>query len=339
MPSVQRVRWAKIRVIMTAVAALIIMATLVALLTGGTLFQQQSQLFLYIPDATGLEVGSPVRVDGIRVGKVGSVGLSGSSQPNRVVRLTLIIEQGHLQSIAEDSTAQPAADTLVGDKFIQISSGTKPQRARAGAEITYKGSPDLVTSLDLSQFRKNMEEMDQLLTGIETGQSPLGQFVIKEDMYRDVLKRATELQHGIHAAANTTSAIGHELYTDELYQQVSARIRPLDDALARLQSGQGNLGRMLHDDAQYQQALDQLVALRKSFADMRKMELLTRTDMHDQLSRNISVWIRMVDEFNQTPAMTTPAAYENLNGMAKELQGDIKDFRENPKKFLRMKLF
>ncbi len=37
--------------------------------------------------------------------------------------------------------------------------------------------------------------------------------------------------------------------------------------------------------------------------------------------------------------LTTSAVYDNLQGMAKELQTTTKDFRENPKKYLRFKVF
>jgi hypothetical protein len=37
--------------------------------------------------------------------------------------------------------------------------------------------------------------------------------------------------------------------------------------------------------------------------------------------------------------LTTSAVYDNLEGMAKELQAQGKEFKENPRKFLRMKLF
>ena len=49
--------------------------------------------------------------------------------------------------------------------------------------------------------------------------------------------------------------------------------------------------------------------------------------------------IRKVEEFNTTPMLTTSAVYDNLQGMAKELQVGTKEFRENPRKYLRFKLF
>src|ERR1700693_1522886 len=112
MTSKRRVNWAKFRVSAVSIAGLAILGTVSVLLTGGTLFRPKTNLYLYLPDATGLDKGSPVRVDGIGVGKVGSVALSGSSDPNRIVKVTLIVERDWLPSIAEDSTAQTAADTM-----------------------------------------------------------------------------------------------------------------------------------------------------------------------------------------------------------------------------------
>ena len=45
------------------------------------------------------------------------------------------------------------------------------------------------------------------------------------------------------------------------------------------------------------------------------------------------------DAFNATPMLTTPAVYDNFNGMARELQSTVKEFREDPRKFLRLKVF
>src|SRR5579864_5529670 len=99
MPAARGVAWARIRSTAVVVAGIAILTVLVYLLTGGTLLEEKSTLYLYIPDATGLDSGSPVRVNGTDIGKVRSVTLSGSSDPNRVVRLTLQVEREHLRDI------------------------------------------------------------------------------------------------------------------------------------------------------------------------------------------------------------------------------------------------
>ena len=339
MPSVEEIRLARYRVLFTAVVGLAILATLVILLTGGSLFRAKAVLYLYVPDGTGLAQGSPVRVDGIQVGKVDSVALSSSSEPNRVVRVTMIVDQSNLGSITLDSTAQPAADTLVGDKFIQITSGKSPNRVRPGAEIAFKGSGDLMTSLDLSQFRRNLDQMDVILTDIENGRNELGKFVMTDSMYRDLLHRVAELESGIRAAANTTSAVGRELYTDALYVQVADPIARIDKTLARLQAGEGSVGQLLHDTGQYDQAQSQLASLRKSIAGVRASEFFASAAAYEGWGAGVSGLIRSVDEFGVSPMMLRSDVYEGLSGMAKELRGTVKEFRQDPRKFLRLKVF
>src|SRR4051812_17253172 len=94
-----RVVWAQIRVGFVSAVAVLILGILLWLLTGGTLFTEKAVLYLYVPDASGIDVGSPVRVDGITVGKVSAVALTHSGDPNRVVRITLSILRDSLSTI------------------------------------------------------------------------------------------------------------------------------------------------------------------------------------------------------------------------------------------------
>jgi hypothetical protein len=49
--------------------------------------------------------------------------------------------------------------------------------------------------------------------------------------------------------------------------------------------------------------------------------------------------IRQVDEFNTGSLFATSSPYENLAGSMKELANNVRDFREDPKKYLRLKIF
>ena len=48
---------------------------------------------------------------------------------------------------------------------------------------------------------------------------------------------------------------------------------------------------------------------------------------------------RSVDEFQAGPLLTDQQLYESLLGASQEFATTLKDFRSNPKKFLRLKLF
>jgi len=338
MPSPQQVNWAKFRASAVILAGLLILGTVAFLLTGGTLLEPKVQIYLYLPDATGVSPGSPVRVDGIGVGKVSSVELSGSNEPNRVVKITMTVERDRLPSITEDSTAETTSDTIIGDKFIDVTSGTGARHLAGGAELRYKGSGGLMQRLDIAQFQQQMHLIELLLDDIEQGRSPLGAFIKGDDIYNEVRDKITQLQRGIHVAAATTTAVGQALYTDALYRKIADPVRQLDESLARLQSGQGT-GTLLRDTQQYEQALAQVADLRRSIESLHGAEMMRSDGAYNDWTRQVGAIIRQVGEFNAGGMLTTSAVYDNFDGMAKELRTKGKEFRENPRKFLRMKLF
>jgi len=339
MPSARYVRWAKFRVLAVCAAAVVIVSILTYLLTGGSLLTERATMYLYIADATGLGPGAPVRVDGIGVGKVRSVALSGSSQPDRVVQVTMTVERSRLNSIPDDSTAQLASETMIGDKFVDISSGTSRRFVSPGGEIAFKGSPDLLKGLDLRQFEQQLKVVGALLDDIEQGRGDVGQFVMGEQMYNDLRKRFAQVERGIRAAASTTSDVGRELHTDLLYRRISQPLLDLDRSLARLQSGQGAAGQLLRDSTQYSELRSDMEDLRRSIADLRAAEFVRSDTLYADWNRRVSSLIESVDAFNRGPAMTTTQAYDNLNGFARELRATLRDFRQNPRKYMRMKLF
>lgn len=336
MPSARRVRWAKVRIGALSVAGGAILGTLIVLLTGGTVFERKAQLYLFIPDATGLSKGSPVRVDGIGVGKVERVDLTGSADPKRVVRVTMVVDRDRLPLLAVDCSAQISAETLVGDKFVDIGSGRSPLHIQPGGEIAYQGQTDLLKNLDLSQFGDQIRIMDAVLTDIEQGRNRVGQFVVGEKIYADMRKKLMDLQRGLRAATDATSAVGGAIYSDRLYRRISEPLIRLDEALARVQAGQGTAGALVRDGAAYENPRTALADLRRALESVRNSEMARSDAAWASWNGMLSSLIHSVDQLNSGQSMTSASAYENLNGAAEELRGALRDFRRNPKAFLRL---
>lgn len=339
MPSARRVNWAKFRATVVFSVAMCILLTFLYLLTGGTLLQPKAVLYLYIPDATALVPGAPVRVDGIGVGKVRSVQLSGSKEPNRVVKVTLAVERSHLKEIPVDSAAQIGTDTMIGDRFVDVSSGRAAARIKPGGELMYQEQPELMRSLDLSQFDRQIQNVNALLDDIEAGRSRVGEFVVGEQMYRDLNKRVAETEQGFHEAQNTVSSVGKALYTDELYRRISEPVRKLDEVLARLQAGEGSGGQFLRDPAQYDRLQSSAAELRRAVSQLRAGAFLSTDDAYAGWERAVASIIRGVDDFNAGPLLTSTHGYENLNGAASDTAKTVREFRTDPRKFVRLKLF
>jgi len=175
MPKAGKVRWAEFRVAVVAVVSVAILGTLLYELYGSML-APKAAVYLYVPDATGLSGESPVRVDGVDVGRVSAVALSGSNQPGRVVKVTISIQRDRLATIPADSVTQISSDSLVGDKFVDVASGTSPKPIPPEGELIYKDQPELLKSLDLTQFTRELRLLDATLTDLEEGRSEFGKF-------------------------------------------------------------------------------------------------------------------------------------------------------------------
>jgi ABC-type transporter Mla subunit MlaD len=137
MPSFARVKWAKFRVTAVSVVAVLILGTLLFELFGGMLLSPKTVIYLYIPDASGINGESPVRVDGIDVGRVSMVELSGSRDATRAVKVTLLFYRDRLRGVPVDSVAQISSDSLIGDKFVDINGGSSLQTIPAEGELIY----------------------------------------------------------------------------------------------------------------------------------------------------------------------------------------------------------
>lgn len=339
MPTARQVTWAKFRVAMAVVASVAILSVLVYLLTGGTLLTAKATIYIYIPDATALTSESPVRVNGVDVGRVKSVALSESNQPNRVIRVTMQIEEDHLTDIPVDSFAQISTDNVVGDKFVDITRGRSLVTIRRDGEVTFKAQPELLKTLDLQQFEERVRTVDATLDDIEQGRSELGKFVLRDDVYNDMLRWVGDLQKALRATASPTNTVGSLIYTDQLYRQIQEPVAQLDASLARLQAGQGELGRLLRDDAQYVQLRDMVGDLRKTVASLQSNQLLQSDEQYAGWNRMLASFLQNVDEMAANPMLGTSAEYESWIGMAKQMREGLQDFRKDPKKFLRIKLF
>jgi phospholipid/cholesterol/gamma-HCH transport system substrate-binding protein len=339
MPTARQITWAKFRVVFVLVAALSILSVLVFLLTGGTLFQPKSILYLYIPDATGLASGSLVRVDGINVGKVKLIALSGFNQPERVVRLTLQIDAQYLTAIPEGSYAQTETATAIGDKYINITRGTGAAPIPPNATLPFRAQPELLQTIDLEQFTQQLRDISALLDQIEQGKNPTGQLLLTDDLWNNVRGQIAGFERDIRNLRKPGNPIGKLLYSDEDYSRIHDRVLEFDRTLADLKSGQTPVAKALATNALYDQLLTSLNNLKGSIQQLGSTPSMQSEETYAQWNRALESVIQTVDQIEINPLLTTSELYDNLTGFAAQLRDQLRDFRQDPQKYLWMKIF
>jgi phospholipid/cholesterol/gamma-HCH transport system substrate-binding protein len=315
---------------------------LMYLLSGGgkEFFQRKVTLRTYFPDGSGLEKKAKVELDGIKIGKVQSVELSHSNEPTRVVRVNISIDQKFLQSIPVDSQTELTEDNLLGDKYINIHRGTANETIKAGDELFAKPPSNDFDPADLAKsLRKVLDQVNGILDDIDNPETELGQLVQGEALYDQIRDDIVGMQKTVHQFGNPKSPAGQAVFGTELYDQLRKPILDIDKQLASIQSGEGTIGHAYASTEQYDKVRKQIGDFRKTVEDLRKNQFLTSDEEYAKLLetfRNLNV---VVTSLSNGPMFENAQLYESVAGSSKSAEKFLKDFRNNPQKYLRIKVF
>jgi phospholipid/cholesterol/gamma-HCH transport system substrate-binding protein len=327
MPSQEKKRWAQLRVGLLAMGALIIFAVLVFVLTSSRgLFKSRTDVYTFLDDSAAVAIGSPVRLNGIDVGRISAVNLSGSNEPNRVVRVTMEIDDAFLTSIPVDSQATIAAENLLGTKYINIKKGKSPMPVKAGSEIKSldtRAFDEVVQQgySALASLDGILKKVDGIIDSIQVGKGTVGKLLSDDQLYNRVLDITTEVQKLAETLNSDQGTLGKLMHDQQLYDDVRGTVARVNTLVDGLQQGQGTAGKLLKDPALYDDTRATIDDTRATIAEVRKLL--------DKINNGQGTLGQL---------LVNPALYESLDGTTREMNGLLKDFRANPKKFLRIKL-
>lgn len=361
MPMNNKASWASLRVGLMAVAALIIAGVLIYLISGSSgLFESKSDVYVYMNDSSDMAPGAPVRLNGILVGKVKSVGLSGSDQPGRIVKVTLEIDNQYLKEIPVDSQAALAQPNLLGTRYINIMKGHNPQTIHSGSELQSQNAPELEDlfaqgDTTLAALQDILKKVDSIVNSIQNGQGTIGKLLVDETLYSRVLAIADEAQKLIATVNSNQGSLGKFIRDPALYDDVRASLDRINKMMDNIEQGQGTVGQLVENPALYNNAQSAITDLRKSVNDLDAIltgvnagqgtvgKLFKSDELADQLKQTIGRIDTMLDAINSGKGtigqlMVNPSLYDSIDGTTRELHGLLRDFRANPKKFLRIKL-
>jgi phospholipid/cholesterol/gamma-HCH transport system substrate-binding protein len=335
-------------------AALVITAVLIFLLTSNTkFFEGRFYLRTYMEDSAAMAESSPVRLNGIMVGNIEHIKLTGEKDPRRVVEIEMSVMNRYLDEIPEDSVAGISAANLLGDKFINIVKGRSSRHVTPGGEIRSQQVIDIPQLLSqsasiLSQFQGIVGKADALLSYVNSGQGNVGLLLKDDKLYKQANQTVEELNQIVHDIHNSQGTLSKLIYDDQLYKDVRRPIQRLDDMLAQLQAGHGSAGKLLNDDALYTEARESLTEARKMLDDLNAGKgtagkLLKDEELYRQVNAIVAKVNTAIDKINSGQGtigqlMVNPQLYDALNGTMREAQALVKDIHANPKKFLKIKL-
>jgi len=354
MASASKVRWAQLRTGILVSVAMVIAALLIFLLTGqSNFFETEAHLHTYMEDSAGMASNAPVRLNGILVGHIGTIRLSGSREAKRTVEIDMVLPEKYLDQIPDDSRAAISAANLLGDKYINITRGTHPKHVAANAEVQSFATQDIPELLSqatglLSQLQTIVGRVDGLIAIVESGQGNIGKLIKDDSLYDRLNATAGEVEQLVKDVKNSNGTISHLLYDDTLYNDIRKPIQRLDDMLADVQQAKGTAGKLIYDPQLYDEA-------RASIAEAKKLvdnlnagkgtagKLLTDDEVYKQLTLVTQKVNAAIDKINAGQGtigqlVVNPQLYDSLTAATGEVTALTKEIRTNPKKFLRIKL-
>jgi phospholipid/cholesterol/gamma-HCH transport system substrate-binding protein len=361
MASQQRVEWAKLKTGILASIAMVIAAVLIFLLTGtSSFFEHQSLIRTFMADSAGMAENAPVRLNGLLVGHIKEVKLSGSTNQKRTVEVDMMVPEKYLDQIPEDSQAAISAANLLGDKYINITRGLHKKHVEDGGEIASLQTQDVPEILAqssslLSQFQTILGRLDGLLTVVESGQGNIGKLIKDDALYDRLNATAGEVQQLMADIRNSKGTISHLLYDEDLYNEIRKPIQRLDSMLAEVQQQKGTAGKLLYDPRLHDETLATISDARAGIGEAKKMlddlnagkgtagKLLKDEEIYNQLNlitQKVNIAMDKINSGQGTVGklLVDPQLYDSATAVTNELNSFLKDAHANPKKFLTIRL-
>jgi phospholipid/cholesterol/gamma-HCH transport system substrate-binding protein len=131
-----------------------------------------------------------------------------------------------------------------------------------------------------------------------------------------------------------------------MYDSVQGSLTQVQSIIQGVNDGKGTVGKLLKSDQLADDLHDVATETTKTLTDTRKLLAGIDTksdDLNKAIQGSLTRIDALLDKINNgqgaiSQLLNNPATAEDLDGVMRETQGLLKDFRANPKKFLHIKI-
>lgn len=357
MPQRKQLTWTELRVGLFVLVGMFVLAVAVFYVTGGVgALGAKYRLKTYLSEVEGLTIGAPVRLNGVEVGNVDAIRVYEAKEkppdPNRTIELILRIDRRYQDKIRADSTAGLITEGLLGNRYVSIHRGFVGAVLKDGEELPgreEKAIKQIVErGADLAENLNAMsEQVREIVDGIQRGRGTLGKLLVDETAYNRLNSTLSRLDQMAASVQAGQGSLGKLVASDELYQRVNSASIRLETLLTDVQAQKGTLGRLVYDPSIHENAKQFLEKGNALFTDVRAGKgtlgkLATDESLYAKW-REAGAHLESATaklNSNQTTAgkfFSDPQFYDNMTGLAGDMRLLLGEFRQNPKKFLRVK--
>ena len=356
MPSQKQLKWSQLRVGITVIAASLVLALLLFLMSGTSgLFTPRIVLKSYFDNAEGLREGAPVRLSGVDIGNVTNIRIV--NEPDKrltPVEVTLKVSTKYHFGLHRDSMTSLETAGVLGETYLDIdSSQALGPDAQDGDTLPTQVHPDFNQVVRASQSTlQNMDALlkraDRILAFAESGKGSLGKLIYDPTLYNRFSATVAEFQTIVEQISKGQGSLGALISRNDAYDKFISTLDKMNGIIDDIQQGKGTAGKFIKDPSLYDNANDTIANIKKFTEDVNAGKgTLGKLSKDDELAKKLDITITKLSELTTEmeagqgsvgKLFKDETLYNNTNQMLVETRDLVKAVRQDPKKYLSIKL-
>lgn len=356
MPSQKQLKWSQLRVGITVIAASLTLGFLLFLMSGTSgLFTPRILLKSYFDNAQGLRQGAPVRLSGVDVGNVTSIRIVPDKDKQQTpVEVTMKVSTKYSYAMRRDSVTSLETAGVLGETYLDIDSAQAiGGPVHDGDTLPTQIHPDFNQVVRASQSTlQNMDALlkraDRIMAFAESGKGSLGKLIYDPTLYNRFSATVADFQKIVSQVGNGEGSLGRLISRNDAYEKFISTLDKMNGVIDDLQQGKGTAGKFLKDPSLYNNANDTIANLKKVTEDINAGKgTLGRLTKDEELAKKLDTTMTKLSQLTTEleagqgsvgKFFKDESLYNNTNQTMIEARDFMKAFRENPKKYLSIKL-
>ena len=356
MPSQKQLRWSQLRVGITVIVASVTLAALLFLMSNTAgLLTPRIILRAYFDNAEGLRTGAPVRLMGVDIGNVTGVRVVPDKDKQLTpVEVIMKVSTKYGYGLHRDSTASLDTAGVLGETYIDIdSTQAVGPLAKDDDTLATQVHPDFNQVVRSSQSTlQNMQALlnraDRILAFAESGKGSLGKLIYDPTLYNRFSVTVADFQKIVDQVGSGQGSLGALISRNDAYDKFVATLDKMNGVIDDIQQGKGTAGKFVKDPSLYNNANDTIANMKTLTEDINAGKgTIGKLSKDEELAKKLDTTITKLSqlttelEAGQGTAgrlIKDESLYNNANQMLTESRDLVKAIRENPKKYLSIKM-
>jgi phospholipid/cholesterol/gamma-HCH transport system substrate-binding protein len=352
--------WAQVRGGVFILLALLIFAGGVLLMGQKTkMFVEKGSVRVVMRDVVGLKIGAPVWLAGVDVGIVTDIHFADPKNSNEV-SIDIDVDVEALKKIGADSKITIKTRGLMGEKYVDII----PSKVYSETPPTVLQGTSAAKLDDVIQKAGDaFDKVNGIIDNIQQGKGTLGKLSKDETLYSNVARLTVEMKDLVTTINRGEGTLGRLNRDPEPYNKLLAILDRADRTLQDIQTSDGTLNRLVYDKTLYtkltaladksSQAADDVRDLNRKILSKEGSIGLLIND-REFYDKGISLLTKAESSVSAVEEVTTKvkngdgtagllvndkALYDKMNRMVDDMDALIKDFKQDPRKYIKFSLF